>query len=281
MLIGVALGLAMSLAIGLAVPQREVSLEILARTSPTIVDLLVAFVSGVAAAYAISRPNVVAAVAGVAIAAALVPPLATVGIGLSRANLRVAEGASLLLATNLVAIILGAATVFRVIGVRRAKLVLWSSSWVNRAILTLLALSVLLLVPLGMRFSYQLATGQTRPLAFPLGTRLHREIIAIVDEYDGVDLMLAGRPGSDDDETDVAIYLASQGSIPASVIKRIDEAVRQRHGANANVFIIPLRQAEVTIGVDEVTADEAEQILETQPEPEEPVTDERSDSDPP
>ncbi|NIN68813.1 MAG: DUF389 domain-containing protein, partial [Anaerolineae bacterium] len=61
-----------------ALPFRTVSGEILARTSPNLLDLLIALASGAAGAYAVSRKDVSAALPGVAIAAALVPPLGVV-----------------------------------------------------------------------------------------------------------------------------------------------------------------------------------------------------------
>jgi len=51
--------------------------EMKSRGSPGVLDLVIAFASGVAAAYAMGRPNLVSALPGVAIAAALVPPIAT------------------------------------------------------------------------------------------------------------------------------------------------------------------------------------------------------------
>jgi uncharacterized hydrophobic protein (TIGR00271 family) len=100
----------MLLAIGVAVvltflvPDGRFSDEILLRTHPNLLDLGVALASGAAGAYALCRKEVSAALPGVAIAAALVPPLATVGIGLARWSGEVAGGAMLLFATNLIAI---------------------------------------------------------------------------------------------------------------------------------------------------------------------------------
>ena len=92
--------------------------EILARTQPNFLDLLVALASGAAAAYAISRSKVSAALPGVAIAAALVPPLAVVGYGLGTAQFDLAAGSLLLFLTNLAAIVLAAAVVFLLLGIR-------------------------------------------------------------------------------------------------------------------------------------------------------------------
>jgi hypothetical protein len=75
-------------------------------------------VSGAAGAYALCRKDVSASLPGVAIAAALVPPLATVGIGLSHGNFAVAGGALLLFVTNLVAISAASVIVFLLFGFR-------------------------------------------------------------------------------------------------------------------------------------------------------------------
>lgn len=92
--------------------------EILARTQPNFLDLLIAIASGAVAAYAVSRTEVAGALPGVAIAAALVPPLAVVGYGLGTAQFDIASGSLLLFLTNLAAIVLAAAIVFLLLGFR-------------------------------------------------------------------------------------------------------------------------------------------------------------------
>jgi len=86
------------------VPNSAETTEVLVRTRPSLLDLGVALASGAAGAYAMCRKEVSAALAGVAIAAALVPPLASVGITLAHGHLDFAGGALLLFLTNLVAI---------------------------------------------------------------------------------------------------------------------------------------------------------------------------------
>lgn len=103
---------------GIGVPDVVATPEMLARGSPTILDLIVASLSGVAAAYASSRPHLSSALPGVAIAAALVPPIATSGIALSVRRPGVAAGAALLFVTNMVAIILGSAACLWAVGFR-------------------------------------------------------------------------------------------------------------------------------------------------------------------
>jgi uncharacterized membrane protein len=79
---------------------------------------VVALASGAAAGYALCRKEVGAALPGVAISVALVPPLCVVGYGIATADLRIAGGAFLLFGTNDIAIILAAAAVFLIHGFR-------------------------------------------------------------------------------------------------------------------------------------------------------------------
>jgi uncharacterized hydrophobic protein (TIGR00271 family) len=91
---------------------QELPTEVLARTHPSPIDLVIALAGGLAAAYALTRPNISAALPGVAIATALMPPLCTVGIGLALARWDVAGGATLLFITNAITIAFAAALVF-------------------------------------------------------------------------------------------------------------------------------------------------------------------------
>ena len=91
--------------------------EIQGRVHPNLLDWFVAFVSGVAAAYAMGRPKLLSALPGVAIAAALVPPIATSGLLLSVGQFQLSIGALLLFFTNIVAIVLGTACAFWAVGI--------------------------------------------------------------------------------------------------------------------------------------------------------------------
>lgn len=91
---------------------QDLPSEVLARTHPSPIDLVIALAGGLAAAYALTRPNISAALPGVAIATALMPPLCTVGIGIALLNWDVAGGALLLFITNAITIAFAAALVF-------------------------------------------------------------------------------------------------------------------------------------------------------------------------
>ncbi|MFQ5578074.1 MAG: DUF389 domain-containing protein, partial [Anaerolineae bacterium] len=115
---GMLLAIAVGVVAGALLPNRDPTPEILSRTAPALLDLGVALVSGLAGAYALCRKDVSASLPGVAIAAALVPPLATVGIGLARLRWDIAGGALLLFLTNLVAIVAAGALIFFLLGFR-------------------------------------------------------------------------------------------------------------------------------------------------------------------
>lgn len=125
----------------------ELPSEIVSRTRPTPFDLGVALAGGAVAAYALARPNVSAAVAGVAIATALMPPLCTVGIGLALQDISVSLGALLLFLTNMAAISLAGVTVFALLGFRPGHL---EDTWrgVPRSVLVAAALVGLIAIPL-------------------------------------------------------------------------------------------------------------------------------------
>jgi len=93
-------------------PEREFTTEILARTKPDIRDLVVALAAGTGGAYATVREDASASLPGVAVAVALVPPLAAIGITLEAGDMDRTLGALLLYTTNLAAIIMVSIVVF-------------------------------------------------------------------------------------------------------------------------------------------------------------------------
>jgi len=114
--IGVAAVLFTAGLIALFTPIERLTSEMAGRLSPTILDLFVAIVSGAAAAYAKSNEKIIGSLAGVAIAVALVPPIAVAGIGLGWGDWSMFSTAFLLFITNLVGIVLAAAFVFALLG---------------------------------------------------------------------------------------------------------------------------------------------------------------------
>lgn len=113
---GVVLALASAIFITLLFPYKPVTNEMIARLSPSLLDLGVAIFAGIAGAYTKSYKEILQSLAGVAIAVALVPPLAVAGIGLGRAEPYFFGQAFLLFSTNLVGILVAATLTFRMLG---------------------------------------------------------------------------------------------------------------------------------------------------------------------
>lgn len=83
-------------------PFKEAQSELLARTSPNIYDILIAFFGGLVGVIAVTRVEKGNPIPGVAIATALMPPLCTAGYGLALGNYLYFFGAMYLYTINCV-----------------------------------------------------------------------------------------------------------------------------------------------------------------------------------
>ncbi|MXS72348.1 DUF389 domain-containing protein [Flavobacteriaceae bacterium W22] len=81
-------------------PFKDVQSELLARTSPTIYDVMIAFFGGIVGAISITRKDKGNPIPGVAIATALMPPLCTAGFGLAVFDMKFFVGAMYLYTIN-------------------------------------------------------------------------------------------------------------------------------------------------------------------------------------
>jgi len=116
------------------VTQRDTPLtrEFLARTQPTLLDLVIPLAGGAAGAYACVSQRLSVGLVGVAIATALVPPLSVCGICFGRGDFTLSLGAFLLFLSNVVAIQLASSTVFWWWGYNERT---WHASWARSALL--------------------------------------------------------------------------------------------------------------------------------------------------
>jgi uncharacterized hydrophobic protein (TIGR00271 family) len=144
---GTTVAVAVAAGFALAVPDLGPTPQILARTAPTLLDLGVGLAAGAAAAYAVSRASVAAALPGVAIAVALVPPLGVVGYGLGTNRLGVAIGSFLLFLTNLGGIVFVAVVIFMLLGFKPRAAA--HQDRVRTGVVATAVFLVLLSIPLG------------------------------------------------------------------------------------------------------------------------------------
>jgi len=153
LLVGVLLACGISMLFGLLVSAgpfnfiEEVPAEILNRTRPNLFDLVVALAGGMAAAYALAQPHVSAALPGVAIATALMPPVCTIGIGIAQRRADISAGALLLFLVNFTAIVFASSLTFGLLGFRPATPAM-RTLVLSRALLIEGVLVLLVTVPL-------------------------------------------------------------------------------------------------------------------------------------
>jgi uncharacterized hydrophobic protein (TIGR00271 family) len=94
-------------------PLDEATPEILARTAPTLLDLVVAIASAFAGVIAFTSRGTMTIIPGVAIATAIMPPLCTAGYGIASRNVLIAFGGFYLFAVNAFAITIVAFLLFK------------------------------------------------------------------------------------------------------------------------------------------------------------------------
>jgi uncharacterized hydrophobic protein (TIGR00271 family) len=123
---GVALAVFASYIFGLLPVAAEATPEMLSRTQPHLLDLMVAVFAGFAGAYAMLDERVSPALPGVAIATAIVPPLSTCGLCLAIGAYGGALGAFVLFFANFIAILLVSLVMFTLAGMAPAPR--WNSA---------------------------------------------------------------------------------------------------------------------------------------------------------
>ena len=144
--VGIVIALLAAILISLLFPHKPVTMEMQARLNPSLLDIGVAIVAGIAGAYTKSNRDILGSLAGVSIAVALVPPLAVAGIGLGMGDFDFFGQAFLLFFTNLVGIILAATLTFRILG--------FSPAIRNKKGVCFVAL-LLFIISIPLYFSYQ------------------------------------------------------------------------------------------------------------------------------
>ena len=161
--IGSVLAVAFTALIVTVSPLQAPTTEIVSRTRPNLFDLAVALFAALAGSFAIIRGRG-ETIVGVAIATALMPPLAVVGYGIATRNWPVGAGAFALFATNFITIALSATAMARFYGFGHQ--LSRRQSWAQTIVLLLVF--VAMAVPLGLSLDRigreALAVSQARTL---------------------------------------------------------------------------------------------------------------------
>ncbi|KRB56066.1 DUF389 domain-containing protein [Flavobacterium sp. Root186] len=153
LIIATAVSLATSAIYFYVSPFKEAQSELLARTSPNIYDILIAFFGGLVGVIAVTRVEKGNPIPGVAIATALMPPLCTAGYGLAIGNYMYFLGAMYLYAINCVFICIATFMIVKYLNYPIAKqLDLKHEKRVKYGVSVL----ILLLIMPSIYFAYQL-----------------------------------------------------------------------------------------------------------------------------
>lgn len=183
----------------LASPIKEATPELVARTYPTILDVLVAIFGGTALIIAKTKKGAIASVImGVAIATALMPPLCTVGYGLAIGNWEYAGGALYLFSINSVFIALSTFVVSKLL---RFPLVKYANSRRRKNTARLASLiAILVMIPSIILFvnllSEQVFLSKTKDFVQQVIKYPGTEVVKFSQDYKTkiVDIYLIGKP---------------------------------------------------------------------------------------
>jgi uncharacterized hydrophobic protein (TIGR00271 family) len=234
-----------ALAIGIAVlltalsPLRGVTSEIAARSQPNLFDLAVALASGAAGAYAVARKDVAASLPGVAIAAALVPPLCTIGTGMALGDLAVTQGGTLLFSTNLIAIVLAGTITLLLLGFRPAGRGVQRER-LRIGIVISLALLVLISIPLAAVFVNTVQESSTRQtIQRVLTSQLHDLPDLALVEFDF---------DEDGDQLTVVATFYAREEVDTEIALQISEALEQTLRRPVQLRIVSIPVVEIDIG---------------------------------
>jgi len=101
----------------------SISSIIVERTEPSLISFAIAVIAGLAVAYSIVQPSLSATLPGIAVSVALIPPLATVGIGIAHFDIKIASGAIVMFIINVVGIIFASMFAFSLMDVHHKRFI--------------------------------------------------------------------------------------------------------------------------------------------------------------
>lgn len=172
--VGAILAVVLAAVISFLVPGRMDPLpaELMARTSPNLLDLGIALAAGTAGAYGQVRRHAADALTGVAVAVALVPPLAVVGITLQLTEWQLSLGALLLFLANVVGIVIAASITFLAAGFVPGRNPLKGHTAILRWVAWASVAAIIVVLPM------QFGRGNVLPPSDPT-----EEVTVVIEEY--------------------------------------------------------------------------------------------------
>jgi uncharacterized hydrophobic protein (TIGR00271 family) len=220
LVIGMCAALAVALLIGWLNSGHPPTTEMLSRGRPSLPDIFVALASGVIAAYGMARKNISSALAGVAVAAALMPPWCTFGLALMSGMPDLARSSALLFLVNIISIVLSATLVFGWFGLRR-----------NERSLLVTRLSFAIVALMGVIATWQVLDlnreiGQRGVLRQVLDTALAPAEVVDVTFTDGTPL-------------EVAVIVRYDGKLSSATLGLLPGLATETLGEPVSIVVVP------------------------------------------
>ena len=239
--LGVLLTVTLSFLLGFLIPSGDtLTNEVLGRGTPNVLDLMIALFAAGAAAFAMARPSIVGAIAGVAIATVLVPPACSVGISLAHGSWLNAMGASLLFFANLIAIITASSFTFMVLGISSVRALKRNQRTARLGQIALILVLVVLFAPMSIKLITMVKEGKNVPLAYPVTTAVANALNEKVDQTEGVDIMVMAQERI---TANIRIHLATDQALPSSFADELTEIVREEmNNPNQRVKVIAVQK---------------------------------------
>jgi uncharacterized hydrophobic protein (TIGR00271 family) len=208
--------------------------QIVSRVSPRLTDLYAAMAAGAVGAFAMSRKDVANTLPGVAIAIALVPPLAVVGLTLSQGAWSDAGGAFLLFLTNFLSILLAGGGVFALLGLSKASMASLKGSERRNAFIIIALGTLLVIIPLAVT---SVSTGKAGLAQFHT-TQASQEWLADTG-YEVVSVTATS--------DSVVLRIAGDGSLPATEDLVADLSERTKEALTVELEVIPAQQQSLLV----------------------------------
>ncbi len=243
-----------------ASPITEATPELIARTYPTILDVLVAIFGGTALIIAKTKKTAIASVImGVAIATALMPPLCTVGYGLATQNWPYALGALYLFSINSVFIALSTFVVSKLL---RFPLVRYANSRRRKNTARIASLiAILVMIPSIILFvkllSEQVFLSKTKEYVQEMINYPGAEVVKYSQDYKTkqVDIYLIGKPVP---QAQIDVWIAEMKTVP-----ELENVVLDVHqGSDQSSEMAARLSSEVKAGILEDLYMKNQQVVE-------------------
>ncbi len=217
--------------------QQPLPAELVARTSPNLLDLGIALAAGAAGAYAQIQRQSSDALIGVAVAVALVPPLAVVGVTVHLTEWQMALGAFLLFMTNVTGIVLSASVTLLLCGFVPGRRLMTGNRSIASGVRWAALAVILIIFPMQFgRGSVLIPVDPTDEVTAAVETYLSERAdraelvgveVTVEDDVTRVDLVVAAAadaPGA----TQIAAVLADQLDTTVEVELQVVEAEIKR-----------------------------------------------------